>query len=154
MPHPFRQQAAALSPAASSWVEWPEETGVGDKKPIKQPYRLELGNGAPILFAGLWESWWPKNTDGSEGEPVLSYSIATCDPSPYAAQVHDRMPVLIDPDNAEAWCTAPPDEALKLLQGYRGSLVARPIHRDISSNAKASMQSLEPIGPAIEQIAA
>ena len=85
---------------------------------------------------------------------MLSYAIATCDPSPYAAQVHDRMPVVIDPENAEAWCTAPPEDALKLLRGYTGSLVARPIHRDISSNAKASMQSLEPIGPPIAQLAA
>ena len=128
---------------ASSWVEWREETPPGEKKPIKQPYRIELGNGAPILFAGLWESWRPRNGDGSTGEPVLSYAIATCDPSPYAAQIHDRMPVLIEPENAEAWVTAPPAEALHVLRGYTGPLVARPIHRDIAVAKKATAASID-----------
>jgi putative SOS response-associated peptidase YedK len=142
------KQRRCLVPA-SSWVEWREETVEGEKKPIKQPYRIELGNGAPILFAGLWESWRQKQPDGTSAEPVLSYAIATCDPSPYAAQIHDRMPVLVEPENAEAWCSAPAAEAQQLLRGYTGPLVARPIHRDIAVAKKATAASIEAIGPAI-----
>jgi putative SOS response-associated peptidase YedK len=80
---------------------------------------------------------------------VLSYAIATCDPSPYAAQIHDRMPVLVEPENAEAWCTAPPAEAVQLLRGHTGPLVARPIHRDIAVARKATAASIEAIGPAV-----
>ena len=127
---------------ASSWVEWRAEGGV------KQPYRLELGNGAPILFAGLWERWRPKQSPA--GAPwTLSYAIVTGESTRYAAQVHDRMPVLIEPEQAAAWCAAPAAEALALLRPYGGPLVARPIHRDIASPTRATPAALEAIGPAL-----
>jgi putative SOS response-associated peptidase YedK len=127
---------------ASSWVEWREEGG------IKQPYRLELGNGAPILFAGLWERWRAKGA-ATDTPWTETFAIITGEPSAYAARVHDRMPALIEPDQAEAWCAAPPAEALALLTPYGGSLVARPINRDIGSPKRATPEALEAIGPAL-----
>ena len=64
------------------------------------------------------------------------------------------MPVLIELENAEAWCTAPAAEALQLLRGYAGPLVARPIHRDIAVAKRATGQSIEAIGPSVPQLAA
>jgi putative SOS response-associated peptidase YedK len=139
------QRQRCLVPA-SGWVEWREEDVPGERKPVKQPYRIELGNGQPILFAGLWASWRPK---GADEPPVLSYAIATCEPSAWVARIHDRMPVLLDPDDAEAWLVAPANEALALLKPYAGTLVARPIHRDIANHKVATRASIEPIGPAL-----
>ena len=48
-----------------------------------------------------------------------------------------------------AWCDAPTTEALQLLKPYSGSLVARPIHRDIGSVKKATEGAIEAIGPAL-----
>ena len=132
-------QARRCLVPASCWVEWREEGG------IKQPYRLEQGNGAPLLFAGLWERWRPR--DG--GDWVETFAILTGEPNAYAAQVHDRSPVVLDPDHVAAWCDAPPAAARQLLKPYGGTLVARPIHRDIGSSKQATAEAIEAIGPAL-----
>jgi putative SOS response-associated peptidase YedK len=50
-------------------------------------------------FAGLWEAW----TDRETGEEVTSCTILTCAPNALMAELHDRMPVILDPDDYDAW---------------------------------------------------
>ena len=50
-------------------------------------------------FAGLWEVW----TDPETGEEVTSCTIITCAPNPLIAKLHNRMPVILDPADYEAW---------------------------------------------------
>ena len=50
-------------------------------------------------FAGLWEVW----TDPETGEEVTSCTIITCEPNPLLAELHNRMPVILDPADYEAW---------------------------------------------------
>lgn len=44
-------------------------------------------------FAGLWETW----TDRQTGEEITTCTILTCAPNPLMAELHDRMPVILDP---------------------------------------------------------
>ena len=67
----------------------------------KQPYRYTLTDGGPFAFAGLWSSW-----HGPEKERVLSYTIMTTTPNELVAEVHDRMPVIVDPADYDAWLDA------------------------------------------------
>jgi|SRR5215469_10860812 len=69
------------------------------RKADKQPFYIALGNRAPMTFAGLWERWKPK--DG--GEPIRSCTIITTAANALMAPLHDRMPVIIGPENWPLW---------------------------------------------------
>jgi putative SOS response-associated peptidase YedK len=49
-------------------------------------------------FAGLWDRWKDPN-----GNWIKSCSILTTTPNAVTAAVHDRMPVILDPDGYELW---------------------------------------------------
>jgi hypothetical protein len=65
---------------------------------IKQPYCFEVNEGELFAFAGLWDRW----KDLSE-QWVKSCSILTTTPNSITAPVHDRMPVIFDPDGYDLW---------------------------------------------------
>lgn len=76
--------------AASGFYEW--------RKPDKQPFMIALGNRQLMSFAGLWEEWRPKDRD-----PVRSCTIITTDANSMIAPLHDRMPVILGPEDWPAW---------------------------------------------------
>ncbi len=84
---------------ADGYYEW-QKTSQG-----KQAMRIIRP--APNLFgfAGLWEQW--RQTDG---ELLFSYTILTTSPIPSLAHIHDRMPLILDPDQEDYW-----------LHGLRGT---------------------------------
>jgi putative SOS response-associated peptidase YedK len=64
----------------------------------KQPYCFEVNDGELFAFAGLWDRW----RDPS-GHWVKTCSILTTTPNAVTAPIHDRMPVIIDPDAYDLW---------------------------------------------------
>lgn len=68
------------------------------RKTDKQPFAMALGNRGPMILAGLWDTW-----KGPEGVTIKSVAVITTEASERLAQVHDRMPVLLDPDQWAAW---------------------------------------------------
>jgi putative SOS response-associated peptidase YedK len=64
----------------------------------KQPYCFEVGEGEVFAFAGIWDRWRNPN-----GDSVDTCSILTTTPNAVTAAVHDRMPVILDPDGYELW---------------------------------------------------
>jgi putative SOS response-associated peptidase YedK len=64
----------------------------------KQPYCFEVNDGSLFAFAGLWDRW--KNPSG---EWIKTCSILTTTPNAVTASVHDRMPVILDPDGFDLW---------------------------------------------------
>jgi putative SOS response-associated peptidase YedK len=76
----------------------------------KQPYYLRLKSGDPFGFAGLWESW---NMEG--GEELRSATIITTEPNEIAAEVHNRMPVILPRDLYDAWLDPDNDDREELL---------------------------------------
>ena len=50
-------------------------------------------------FAGLWELW----TDSTTGEEITSCAIITCEPNTVVAELHNRMPVILDPADYDSW---------------------------------------------------
>ena len=77
------------------WVQVPER-----KK--KQPVYISARDRTPLAFAGLWETWKPK--DGSANDDALrSCSILTGPPNELIAPLHDRMPMILSSDQWESW---------------------------------------------------
>jgi putative SOS response-associated peptidase YedK len=64
----------------------------------KQPYCFEVNEGELFAFAGLWDRW--KNPSG---DWIKTCSILTTTPNAVTSPVHDRMPVILDPDSYELW---------------------------------------------------
>jgi putative SOS response-associated peptidase YedK len=64
----------------------------------KQPFCFEVGEGGLFAFAGLWERW----RDPS-GQWLKSCAILTTTPNAVTSAIHDRMPVILDPDSYDLW---------------------------------------------------
>lgn len=77
---------------ASGFYEWRKQNG------NKQPYYIHHKDGAPLALAGLWEHW--QSADGSELE---SCTILTTTPNDMMRDLHNRMPVILEPADYEAW---------------------------------------------------
>jgi putative SOS response-associated peptidase YedK len=77
---------------ADGFYEW-AKTAKG-----KQPYCFEVNEGQLFAFAGLWDRW----RDPS-GNAVETCSILTTTPNAVTSAVHDRMPVILDPDSYDLW---------------------------------------------------
>jgi len=60
----------------------------------KQPFCFEVSDGELFAFAGLWDGWKDSN-----GTWVKTCSILTTTPNAITSAVHDRMPVILDPDS-------------------------------------------------------
>jgi len=97
---------------ADGFYEWQP----GEKK---QPYRITMKDGEPFAMAGLWERW-----DKGE-EPLESFTIIVTSGNSLMKPIHDRMPVILDPDTWDHWLTAT-DTAipLALLQSYSAKKMA------------------------------
>jgi putative SOS response-associated peptidase YedK len=70
----------------------------------KTPYFISLASGQPFAFAGLWETW----TDRATGEPLQTAAIVTTAASDFLRDLHDRMPVVLQPRDAGAWLSGDP----------------------------------------------
>jgi putative SOS response-associated peptidase YedK len=64
----------------------------------KQPYCFEVRDSELFAFAGLWDGW--KSPDG---QWIRTCSILTTTPNAVTSAVHDRMPVILNPDSYDLW---------------------------------------------------
>lgn len=85
-------------------------------KPRKQPYFIHRKDGEPFAFAGLWEHW------ELEDLKIDSCTIIVTGANKLIAQIHDRMPVILAPDQFEQWLDPGQDKEalLSLLKPYAG----------------------------------
>jgi putative SOS response-associated peptidase YedK len=71
-----------------------------------------------IVMAGLWETW----KSPASGEEISTCTIMTCAPNKSMAEIHDRMPVILDEADWPKWLGEEPatlDELHALLKrGY------------------------------------
>ena len=77
---------------ANGFYEW-VRTGKA-----KQPFCFEVNEGTLFAFAGIWDRWKDPN-----GKTVETCSILTTTPNAVTSTVHDRMPVILDPDSYDLW---------------------------------------------------
>jgi putative SOS response-associated peptidase YedK len=64
----------------------------------KQPYCFEVNGGELFAFAGLWDRW-----NDPTGDWIKTCSILTTTPNAVTCNVHDRMPVILDPESYDLW---------------------------------------------------
>ena len=98
-----------------------------------EPFAVRRADGAPLALAGLWAIWRDPETAARH----YSVSILTGAPNDLVARVHDRMPIILEADDWDAWLaeeTAAPE--------LRGLL--RPL--------PAEALTLYPVSPAVNNV--
>jgi putative SOS response-associated peptidase YedK len=122
----FREAFArrrALIPA-TGFFEWQQRADG------KQPYRFVREDLEPFAFAGLWE--FARFGD----EAIVSAAIIVGEANPLVAPVHDRMPVILMPEDYDRWLDADARaEALRrLFRPYDPALMkAYAVNRIVNS---------------------
>ncbi len=91
---------------ASGYFEW-KTTPEG-----KQPYFFSRKDGKPITIAGIWDEW----TDKESGTPLHSCCMVITEPNKFAAEIHDRMPVILEEKNFEQWQKSDAKDAAALMK--------------------------------------
>jgi len=91
---------------ADGFYEW-QKSG-GKKVKGDAPWLFEVGGGKPFAFAGIWERW---------GE-LESCAILTTGPNELMAPIHNRLPVILSPNDYGAWLDPTMNDPAKLTYLY------------------------------------
>lgn len=103
--HAFRKSRVLVP--ADGFYEWKTVAS------SKQPYLIRMRNDLPFGMAGLLEQW-----QGPEGK-LQTFAILTTAPNPLMAEIHNRMPAIIKPEDYGAWLD-PGLTDVEALQGLIG----------------------------------
>jgi putative SOS response-associated peptidase YedK len=111
----------------------------------KHPLLYEIDGGKPFAFAGLWE-----NAQHAASEPLESCTIITTDANELAREIHDRMPVILNPEDYDAWLDPALDDR-QTLEGLLAPLsadrmTARPVNTFVNSARHEGPECIEPPG--------
>jgi putative SOS response-associated peptidase YedK len=72
----------------------------------KRPFYFQVDDEMPFAFAGIWDAW------GIRGDVVTSCAIITTPANELVAQLHDRMPAILEPDSYAVWVDRKTDPAV------------------------------------------
>jgi putative SOS response-associated peptidase YedK len=113
---------------ADGFFEWR-----GERKD-RQPIWFHRPDGSPIFFAGLWEPM-----------PRPSFIVLTTKPNDLVAPVHNRMPVVLTPEQAIEWLKRP--DTHLLVPAANDYLVATPVSPRVNDTKNDDPSCVEPIDP-------
>lgn len=120
---PFKKGRRCIVPA-SGYFEW------SGPKNDRQPHYFTRTDGQPMVLAGLWDRW--RSADKSETKET--FSIITTEPSKFAAQFHNRMPLILEPETWDAWLNGDPNAAAALMKpANEDLLVSRPVNKAVGN---------------------
>jgi putative SOS response-associated peptidase YedK len=85
------------------FYEW-QDQGKGQRK---QPFYITSRDFSPLALAGLWATWRDpsaaKDEDGGGGDELFTCTILTTSANDLMESVHHRMPVILAPEDWDAW---------------------------------------------------
>ena len=70
-----------------------------------QPFAVQVRGGALFAMAALYERWWPPGDRSTmpEAAPLDTFTVLTTDANERVRPVHDRMPVVVAPEDYARW---------------------------------------------------
>ncbi len=122
---------------ADGFYEWRRVRGG------KQPYLIERGDGGLFAMAGLWERWQPHDA----ASPVESVAILTVPAEGPVADVHPRMPAILEPSQFARWLGERGEDrgVFELLKSYTGPLRIREVSTYVNHTAHEGPACVEPV---------
>ncbi len=120
---------------ASGYYEW--ET----RPDGKQPYYITPAYGSVLTIAGLWTEWRDRVND----ETLATCAMIITEANSFISTIHDRMPVLLDGESADAWLSG--DAGIELLNPAPYDMLRMwPVSRRVSKPGNGDDPTLiEPI---------
>ncbi|MEX2352556.1 MAG: SOS response-associated peptidase [Gammaproteobacteria bacterium] len=115
---------------ANGYFEWKVENG------RKQPYFIKVKDAELFSFAGIWSHW------DSPDKTIESCAIITTDANPDTAKIHDRMPVIINPEDYDLWLTEGGED---LLRPYPGKMDAWLVSTRVNSPKNQGLDLIQRI---------
>ena len=130
------KQRRCLIPA-SGFFEWKKDGKV------KQPFFIQKKDALPMVFAGLWEYW----ENPQDHSIVESCTILTTQANREVAELHDRMPVILEPGDFDLWLD-PQQQNIEKLQpllhpAKEGFLTLKPVSTYVNNPRNEGEKCLE-----------
>jgi putative SOS response-associated peptidase YedK len=119
---------------ADAFYEWRRVRDPATGRVVqRQPFVIRPVADDPFAFAGLWTTW----RDPETADRLYTVSILTGSPNELVAPVHDRMPIILDPGDRDAWLDpeAPESALVTLLR-----------------TADAAAMRMYPVSPAVNSV--
>ena len=141
---------------ADGFYEWKKEGT------YKTPYYIYHSSEKPMSFAGLWESWTPREEKllvqgvkadspsiEREKPPTLqTFTIITTRANNKLQELHDRMPVIIPREKRDVWLNPDTDtgQLIELLEPLSSDEIEfHEVSRMVNSPGNNSPQCIEPV---------
>ena len=122
---------------ADGFYEW-QKQGSG-----KQPMFIRPVEERPFALAGLWEVW--RDPDGSA---LQTCTILTTTPNELMAPIHNRMPVIVEPEDFDLWLNPEPnpEQGLHLLRPYPAEkMTAYPVSTTVNNPRNDVPDCIQPL---------
>ena len=134
---PFQHQRCVVP--LSGFYEWKREGKT------KRPFAIHLRDQPIMAVAAVWERWQPTR----ETEPIHSFSIVTTAANDVMADIHDRMPVILDHGDIDGWLDPDVHECERVLPLVRPCpsewLTAYEVSTSVNSVRNKSPDVLQPL---------
>jgi putative SOS response-associated peptidase YedK len=102
---------------ADGWYEWVRQGR------SKQAYFMTRPDGGVLTLGGIWTAW------SAGGSRLLTFSVVTLPAAGELARIHDRMPLVLAPEQWQEWLTS--TDAVGLLRppplAYAAGIETRPV---------------------------
>jgi putative SOS response-associated peptidase YedK len=123
---------------ADGFYEWQKLNG------RKQPGRIQIQDGGVFAIAGLWEHWI-----GNDGSEIESCTLLTTEPNETLRPIHNRMPVILPPEDFDLWldpAVQKADQIQSLLHPYdAGSMNHYPVSTHVNNPRNDDPLCIEPL---------
>lgn len=138
---------------ADAFYEWTAIPHPDGAKPAKQPWCIKRADGDMFAFAGLYEVWRDPEA-GDDAEPIVSCTVLTREANEAMSAIHDRMPVMLQPDLWGPWLDRTNDDVDGLLAAIPPVpdelLTIHPVSTAVNNSRSRGAQLLDEVEPMTE----
>ena len=122
---------------ASGFYEWTK-----DENDARLPWYIWRKDGAPLAFAGIWQDW----QNPADQSVLASCAIVTTAANARMAQIHKRMPVILEPGDWGKWLGEEGHGAAALMTAAPpDTLSFHRVDRAVNSNRAHGPELIEPL---------
>ena len=118
---------------ADAFYEWQKTNGA------KLPHAVARADGAPMALAGLWEGW-----RGPDGAVLRSFTVLTTAACAGLRALHDRMPVVLEPQDWPLWLGETDGDTAALLRPSPAAFRVWPVSTQVNNVRNDGAHLLDP----------